>query len=419
MGKIILPLLVFLYVESGMCFSERHMRRFLLDNTDSVSAINESAHSEISNKFYAARLNWISSAENIIQGRLKEIGDCTNIYFWKAPSKISYKPVIDSIKYSWSSAYRQREQCGFNAQEAINSLNLVEEFERRLKDNTDGMYDIRKYRNLLKLSGFAGKMYWLAEDLYFYALYEKAERVLEFFLLPENKDGFVRGASHFYLGRTIYHGSSPEDKNTFSNRCHEALGHFIKVPAYPTCLTYISYSYIQGAQVAINLEDYKLALALTAVDVPSIDHDYVWSYRHLTAANVCRATWDLTNAVRHIQEAYSRNPKLDVDFELGLVQYGLYDIQKLWNWCATNRFTQYDIHNTIVEALTNENIIVDYDDLYTALTVNWPTVDQLPENIMTNRILNNNIFKPKINEEYSRFRDIANPNQNKRKRRSL
>jgi hypothetical protein len=69
--------------------------------------------------------------------------------------------------------------------------------------------------------------------------------------------------------------------------------------------------------------------------------------------------------------------------------------------------------------LTNENIIVDYDDLYTALTINWPSVDQLPDNIMTNRILNNNIFKPKTNEEYSRFKDIANPSKNKRKRRIL
>lgn len=406
-----------MYASFGLCFSEKHMRVFLLESADTESTANDLIPSETSNRFYAARLEWLSSAEDKIEKRLQDIAKCTNVYFWKAPPKISYKPVLDSISYVWSSAYRQREQYGFNAQETIRSLNLVEEFERRLKDDTDWMYDIRKYRNLLKLSGFAGKMYWLAEDLYFYGLYDKAERVFEFFLLPENIDGFVRGASHFYLGRTIYHSSSPENKDTFSKRCLEALNHFIKVPAYPTCLTYISYSYIHAANVASNLDDPKLALALAAVDVPSIDHDHVWSYRHLTAAKVCREIWDPTNAVRHIQEAYSRNPKLDVEFELGLIQYGLYDIQQLWNWCATNRFSQYDIHNTIVEALTNETIIVDFDDLYTALTISWPTVEQLPENIMTNRILNNNIFKPKTNLEYSKYRLSVNSNENKRKRR--
>ena len=106
--------------------------------------------------------------------------------------------------------------------------------------------------------------------------------------------------------------------------------------------------------------------------------------------------------MRHLQEAAAASTLYNVSDIVGSMNYR-YDKTELWNWCATNRLEYIDTHNAIVSALTNENSVVEFDDLYDVLTIKWPSCEQLPQSIMTNRVLNNNFFKPLQDTEYKKY----------------
>ena len=335
----------------------------------------------------------------------KQLKKKENVYIWEAKNLINYHLLKKSIEYNWSAAYRQRSQFGINVQKTIISLKTVEEFQERLENDHDMMYDIEKYRNLLKLSSFPGKVYWLAERTFWNSHFEKAKNVFNFFLLPENKDGFVRGASHFFLGRTLASVFDNDIPINFISSNQEALIHFIKVPTFPTCLTYITYSYIAAAQSAALLNDYRSALALIFVEVPSIDHDTFAGLRHSLAADYCINLKDYTNCIKHIQTAISFDQRFASRAnDILKILPNDFRNESLWNYCATNKLSIIDKHNAVVAALTNENAVVEFNDLYDALTIKWPEIDQLPEGIMTNRVLNNCFFKTSVENDYKKYK---------------
>ena len=315
---------------------------------------------------------------------------------------LSYKEIDDNIKYSWSAFYLQRKHNGLSVDKTISALNKIEEFKERLKDDDDPLSDINDYRDLHLLPGLSGQLYQLAEKIFWRGKYKKAYRCMCFFLLPENKDGFSIGAAHYYLGNLWAHSCENFGHKMSSGTVLEALQHYLKTPLYPTCLTYISYSYFMAADMAYRLGDYKSSYALASMDVPCVDYDFAAAQSHYYAALASYELKKYTNCVLHIQEAQRYNPKLEVEGFIKRLPY--YDEESLWNYCFTNKLSETDRYSAIVDALTNETACVEIDELYDVLTIEWPKVAELPENARTNRVLNNNFFKNLHNKEMNKYR---------------
>lgn len=400
---------------AGEWFSTEHMRTFLGEiGADSNSLCNMSYES-LSNVFALRRSEWLKNAEIEIENRKAGL-DKSDIYIWKASELINYPMIKKSVEYNWSAAYRQRMQYGMNVDKTIGLLRLAEEFQTRLENDYDLMYDIDKYHKLLTLPGFAGKMYWVGEKTFWNSNFEKAKNVFSFFLLPENKDGFVRGASHFFLGRTLISSLDVKNEDQLKGFNKEALSHFLKVPTYPTCLTYISYAYIAAATSAELLGDRRAAVALSFVDVPSIDHDTFAGLRHTVAASASKGLRDFTNCVKHLQSAISYDSSHEETAKFMMENIpSTYKSEEFWNYCATNRLNMIDRHNAVAAALTNEFLEADFDELYEALTIKWPETDELPDSIMTNRVLNNNFFHPTREKQYENLKTNRKPKREAKK----
>lgn len=315
---------------------------------------------------------------------------------------LSYEEIDDNVKYVWSAFYLQKNQKGLSVEKTISALNKIDEFKERLRDDTDPLYDINDYRDLHLLPGMSGQLYQLAERTYWRGQRKKALRCMNFFLLPENTDGFSIGAAHYYLGNIWAHSCDEIGYKMSDETRLEALRHYVKTPQYPTCLTYIAYSYFNAADQALRMMDYKTAYALASMDVPCVDYDVSSSQRHYFAAIACYDLKKFTNCVLHIQEAQRYDSDICVEGIIKRLPY--YDKEALWNWCFTNKLTEADRYNAVVDALTNETACVELDELYEVLTIEWPKSADLPESVRTNRILNNNFFENLHNESLKRLR---------------
>lgn len=123
------------------------------------------------------------------------------------------------------------------------------------------------------------------------------------------------------------------------------------------------------------------------IDVPSVDLPIMKQLRHKEALSWAGSLGNFTNYVKHLQEwaRYDRSLDLTVYRE---------DIdEELWNYCATNSLCAYDKHIAISAALNDARADVpEYELLTEALLHSWPNVDDIPANIATNRVLNNNVF---------------------------
>lgn len=385
-------------------FSPDYMRTFLCEIDAGSNNFCNLSYESLSNVFLSKRREWFKNAEVEISKKKAQLSN-KDIYLWNAPERINYPLIKRSIEYNWSAAYRQRMQYGMNVDKTIELLKLAEEFQARLENDYDLMYDIDKYHQLLTLPGFAGKMYWVGEKTFWNSNFEKAKNVFSFFLLPENKDGFVRGASHFFLGRTLISSLESSNDDQLKSFNKEALSHFLKVPTYPTCLTYISYAYIAAATSAELLGDRRTAVALAFVDVPSIDHDTFAGLRHTVAASASKGLRDFTNCVKHLQSAISYDASHEETAKFVMENIpSTYKSDDFWNYCATNRLNMIDRHNAVAAALTNEFLEADFNELYEALTIKWPETDELPDSIMTNRVLNNNFFHPAKEKQYENLK---------------
>lgn len=95
----------------------------------------------------------------------------------------------------------------------------------------------------------------------------------------------------------------------------------------------------------------------------------------------------VANALKHIHE-WSRYTK-DKNKDSIMNGYKQIFSEALWNYCATNLFTAYDKHIAIKRALEdNRKDIPEFELFEEALLHPY----QIPANIATNRVLNNNVF---------------------------
>ncbi|MBP5627558.1 hypothetical protein J6X96_05270 [bacterium] len=344
---------------------------------DRIGELKSGNNEEQNENFYAS----FQTAENILNGTEKTV--------------INWSEIRENLSYLWSAEHKQRYQKETSLKTLIDALDKIDELKTRLNDKNDLLSNIDKYSDLFKIPGVAGQLYWIAEKLFWRGEYDKCFNVLHFFLLRDNKDGFTIGAAHFYLGRMLKQLPNRMFKNISREEAlNEALSHMLIVHKYPTCLTYISYSYLMAAEILDEMNCPSQALALCMVDVPSIDYAYIKVRRHENAAQYCLTLGNSEDCFRHLQEAikYSDRAKAE-SIKAYCKHMGLSpDICKS---SATNFFSLVDKQIIIEKAIT-EACPIDIDLLLSALTHSWPAFEDIPLYMANNRNLNNNI---NLNEE--------------------
>jgi hypothetical protein len=297
-----------------------------------------------------------------------------------------------NIEYLWSDENRQRNNGKISLSKIIDSLNEQEEFERKISDSEDQLLDVYKYKDLLAIPGLAGRLYWKIEKLFWQGKYSKAKAGFEFLTLPENKDGFTQGASRFFLGRMAKDISIRA--SGFSSR-HEALMNaldfLLSVHEYPTCLTYISFSYIMAAEAYSEMGYYKQALALCMVDVPSIDWRDMNYTKNYNAANYCLYIGDVTNRVLHLYESFKHGNDTTNERILEIINGDTF-VSDFWNQCKNLPFNDYDKHLAFASAIEEKDFFPYEEKFCEAINHSWPEEKSLPPEIRNNRILNNNIL---------------------------
>lgn len=296
----------------------------------------------------------------------------------------------ENISYLWSAENRQRTAGKLSVSKMVCALDKTEELKLRLQDRKDPLEDINKYDDILLIPGASGQLYHFAEKLYWSGQYNKCFNILSnFFTNPINPDGFTKGAAHFYIGRMFKQLTPRKLKITREKALENALDHLIIVHTFPTCLTYISYSYIMAAEVLAEMKVPEQAIALCMVDVPSLDYSLVKQWRHRNAARYCLDLHDITNSIRHVQEMIRYSDGKD-DEDLAFFRLRFDFNSKLWNNLATNFFTLYDKNESIRLALSKDSYLRN-DLLQSSLMHTWPRMEDIPLAISTNRVLNNNI----------------------------
>lgn len=293
--------------------------------------------------------------------------------------------LLHSIERLWSEEHAQRKSGPLSLIELVNATDTLAELKLRISDPDDPLIDIDNYKRLLLIPSYSGQIYQWVERLFFRRQIRKAQDCFSFFLLDENSDDFTRGAATFFIARALY--NSPPDPSDSMEAYKEALPKFLITQRYATCLTYISYAYIWAAKIYAYMGYYKQALALAMIDVPSVDLATMKKLRHQEARTWAANLGNFTNSIKHLQE-WARYDK-----DLDLTEYRKNIDEELWNYCATNSLCAYDKHIAISAALNDDREDVpEYELLSEALLHSWPNVDDIPANIATNRVLNNNVF---------------------------
>ena len=359
---------------------ESFMLRFIETVSSNIPEMASSIDKKdgLKNRYYLARKIYLNWADKEID----KIIDSDK----KLKNELEALPLtLASIKRLWSEEHAQRKSGPLSLAEMVNAADQLAELKARIEDSEDFLIDIDNYKRLLLIPTYSGQIYNWVEKLFFKGQIRKAETCFNFFLLDENSDDFTRGASTFFIARAAYR--SPADLTDLQSAYYFALPRFLETQRYATCLTYISYAYIWAADIYARLGYYKQALALAMIDVPSVDLSIMKKMRHKKAYLWAQYLGDKTNSVKHIQEWACYDPTFKRQ------PFASWDEEDLWNYCATNRFNAYDKHLAIVQALQgNDSNIPEFELLTEALLHSWPNVDELPENIATNRVLNNNIF---------------------------
>lgn len=375
-----------------------------IDNVKNYALRQRNDKSRMPVLIYAMR--FIQSAEDFL-GERRQIPDAflemkKEGWEWyenlslKESDAIPWKNIIETSAYLWSPEQRQRETNALNLSDYVECFAEIEEFESRIADASDRLEDCEKYKGILAISGAAGRLYWQAESVFWQGDYEKAYTLMNFFLLPENSDGFTKGAAHFFLGRMLHEIHRFDFGFTEEDRSAVALSHLLSVHKYPTCLTYTSYAYIMAAELFRERGDYYSALTLSMADIPSIDFSMMEWKRHRNAALYAQIVRDKTNYVKNVQQALRYGgEKAEEDLKNSGIRWQCEET--LWRYCQEHPLNEQDFNSVLAQAMEKEGSVFR-EEMYDAATHKWPKNFEIPLNIATNRVLNNNIFQRRQTE---------------------
>ena len=266
--------------------------------------------------------------------------------------------------------------------EVLTGITLCEELKRRIDNPADPLDDLDRYTPVFTLRGAAWSLYWKAEQIYWKESKARAKKVFELFLSQENNSGFTRGGAHFFLGKLYW---------KYYNDSSRAFKHFMKVHTYSSCLVLTAAAYYHAACILKDNGQYDNALALLAVDVPTLDMSSLGPQRHITAAEIELGRRNFTQAARHVQKAYLIHANCTNVINNILSQYP-HVRDTYWDIAATNPWSAIDVEQAIRAGLSNPHSTPDDDLFLEALAHAWPKPEDIPAAIATNRVLNNNVF---------------------------
>jgi len=348
--------------------------------------------------------NEFDSAELI---ELRRAISCDDEILFKQYFEKTYQKKADEILQKRLSAMQTNNNVEVNngildVKGDLKDFNDFQRIMERLDDTSDSLIDLPKYKNVLKHAELSNKLYWKGERLFFKADFSRAKEVFEFLVLPENRDSFSKGASYFFLGRMVaesglYKLWSGNEKDIKLN----ALWQLLQVHKYKTCLTYISYAYADAAELYRQEGFPRHAQALAMIEVPTMDKRPAECARHRIGVQAAMTLRDYTNFFRHLQQW-----EVNVQGELPqyLNSYKKYVFKRcgsnLWFHCLTNGFNEYHKFEVYSEALRETNNCPFESDFSLAMAHSWLKREAVPENIATNRALNNNVFENNYDKQY-------------------
>ena len=114
------------------------------------------------------------------------------------------------------------------------------------------------------------------------------------------------------------------------------------------------------------------------------------SIRHLMMADISFKQHDFTNMARHIQMACAWDPK-----NKDMIRYWESQcpaLSDVWGYAMTNPWSAVDITSTISKGLSSPFKTPDDSLFLDAVSHDWPAMSSIPQSIMTNLLLCNNIL---------------------------
>ncbi len=270
--------------------------------------------------------------------------------------------------------------------EMINSIMLLDELKKRINDESDSLDNLQKYTEIFKMPGAAFVVFKKGRKYVSRMKYERGEKLLRFLLLPNNKDGFTYGGALHFLAKV---------QLNFYKDTTNAYRNFLKVHNTPACLVFIAHSYINIAKILDNWNLKDQALAVLAVDVPNIDFEDLKAFRHLIAADICLNQCEFREALRHLQVGYLLFPEKHAHVREAQLKRCPDGGTQLWAKVSSNPWNENDEWNTILKSTKNSERVPEFNLFLDAVLHDWPAMDEIPMNVATNRLLNNNIFEQK------------------------
>lgn len=265
----------------------------------------------------------------------------------------------------------------------------------------DPLNTLEKYSLIYRLRGAPMTVFWWAQHMYWRENKARTEPLLHFLLDVRNPDDFSVGAAHFFLG-LLYENVHKNYETAFS--------HYMRSVAHKTCLVFIGYAYYNAAHILTKISYYRNALALLAVDVPSIDQIQLSAQKHILAANILFNNEDPTNAVMHLHTALLIDNAQSNS--ISALTQSFYVNSALWNTCTNQKWSTKMRDSYIITGITNVYTTPDDTAYLDALSLDWPSYDALPKEITTNRTLNNVVFAvPR--KDYSFYTNTRNNNAQK------
>ena len=313
---------------------------------------------------------------------------------------LDYQKKIDELKNTYASQWdvltKNADELALSINKAQKAQNLLDELMKRIKDKNDPLDNLQEYEPVIYDSISAHLIYDNAYDMLKAGDSKRSGKLFEFLINEKNPNGFTVGNSYYWRGfllKELYHNIDA------------AFDSYLQVHAYPSCLVYTDDSYIRAAEICRFRGKRDTALALYSIRIPQVDY-YKNEFRKIFASiDIARESKDLTNRVRQVMRADEialcepKYENLGEDLFKSLCSLAstttIAAISA--NLAKTEIFDHYTM-KTIIRALTGPDAATNNPALEDMLLHDWPVMDVVAEShpeILTNRVLSNNIFEQK------------------------
>jgi hypothetical protein len=257
----------------------------------------------------------------------------------------------------------------------------LEDLERRIGNQKDELTGLDSYTNVFLIDGAAMSLFWHAKRMYDDNDRSRAANLLRLLISPHDTESFSRGSSYHILANIL------KERKDYTN----AFIYEMMVHRFNACLVFTANAYITAASILERVfHQHQNALALLAVDVPTPEFSQKCPIRHLMMADISFKQHDFTNMARHIQMACAWDPK-----NKDMIRYWESQcpaLSDVWGYAMTNPWSAVDITSTISKGLSSPFKTPDDSLFLDAVSHDWPAMSSIPQSIMTNLLLCNNIL---------------------------